>query len=56
MLLHLAWRDSFVHTSPFHIQDLPSHYAFLKKMVDEGIDRVCVMGSMHEIGFLKEYS
>ncbi|MFR3431566.1 MAG: hypothetical protein ACLTTH_16470 [Holdemanella porci] len=22
-------------------------------MVDEGIDRVCVMGSMHEIGFLK---
>ena len=53
VLLHLAWRDSFVHTSPFHIQDLPSHYAFLKKMVDEGIDRVCVMGSMHEIGFFE---
>ena len=45
VLLHLAWRDSFVHTSPFHIQDLPSHYTFLKKMVDEGIDRVCVMGN-----------
>ena len=53
VLLHLAWRDSFVHTSPFHIQDLPSHYTFLKKMVDEGIDRVCVMGSMHEIGFFE---
>ncbi|MFR3431567.1 MAG: hypothetical protein ACLTTH_16475 [Holdemanella porci] len=24
VLLHLAWRDGFVHTSPFHIQDLPS--------------------------------
>ena len=50
---NLAWIDSFVHTSPFHIQDLPSHYAFLKKMVDEGIGRVCVMGSMHEIGFFE---
>ena len=33
-LLHLAWRDGFVHYSLSHINDLPQHYLFLKKMVD----------------------
>ena len=50
-LLHLAWRDGFIHYSLNHINDLPAHYLFLKKMVDAGIKKVCVMGSMHEVGF-----
>jgi len=53
VLLHLAWRDGFVHYSSAHIDDLPKHYAFIKKMVDGGIQQVVVMGSMHEIGFFE---
>lgn len=52
-ILHLAWRDGFVHYSENHIIDLPKHYHFLKQMVDAGINKICVMGSMHEIGFFE---
>lgn len=67
VLLHLAWRDGFVHNSDAHLADLPKHYSFIKAMmggtVDKaaaktsekgsGIKRVAVMGSMHEIGFFE---
>lgn len=51
VLLHLAWRDGFVHYSDAHIEDLSKHYAFLKRMAESGIKQIAVMGSMHEIGF-----
>lgn len=51
VLLHLAWRDGFVHNSPAHIEDLPKHYDFIKKMIIGGVNKVVVMGSMHEVGF-----
>lgn len=50
-LLHLAWRDGFVHYSNAHINDLPKHYQFINKMIDSGIKKIAVMGSMHEVGF-----
>lgn len=53
VLLHLAWRDGFIHYSDAHIADLPKHYAFIKKFVDEGCKHIAVMGSMHEIGFFE---
>lgn len=53
VLLHLAWRDGFVHYSDAHIEDLPKHYAFIKKIVEEGCNHIAVMGSMHEIGFFE---
>lgn len=53
VLLHLAWRDGFAHYSNAHIEDLPKHYKFLKNMMEAGVKRVAVMGSMHEIGFLE---
>lgn len=53
VLLHLAWRDGFVHYSDAHIDDLPKHYRFISEMVNGGIKRVAVMGSMHEIGFFE---
>lgn len=53
VLLHLAWRDGFVHYSDAHITDLPKHYAFIKSMVETGCKHVAVMGSMHEIGFFE---
>lgn len=51
VVLHMAWRDGFVHYSDNHILDLPNHYTFIKKMLDNGLKKIAVMGSMHEIGF-----
>ena len=53
VLLHLAWRDGFVHYSDAHIEDLPKHYAFIKAFAEAGCKRIAVMGSMHEIGFFE---
>lgn len=53
VLLHLAWRDGFVHYSNAHIDDLPKHFSFLKKMAEFGVGQIAVMGSMHEIGFFE---
>lgn len=53
VLLHLAWREGFVHYSNTHIEDLPKHYKFIKKMIESGVKKVAVMGSMHEIGFFE---
>lgn len=51
VLLHLAWRDGFVHYSDAHMMDLPKHYCFIQKMTKSPIKTISVMGSMHEIGF-----
>ena len=51
VVLHLAWRDGFVHYSDAHIIDLPDHYEFVKKFSETDVKRIAVMGSMHEIGF-----
>ena len=53
VLLHMAWRDGFVHFSNAHIDDLPKHYQFITKMTESGISRIAVMGTMHEIGFFE---
>ena len=53
VLLHLAWRDGFVHYSDAHIEDLPKHYAFVKSFAGSEVKTIAVMGSMHEIGFFE---
>ena len=53
VLLHLAWRDGFVHYSDAHIQDLPKHFAFLRSFAESDVKKIAVMGSMHEIGFFE---
>ena len=52
-LLNLAWRNGFVHNADTHIGDLANHCNFIKKMIDGGIQRVAVMGTMHEVGFFE---
>lgn len=52
-LLHLAWRDGFVHYSDAHIDDLPKHYHFIKSFAESNIETIAVMGSVHEIGFIE---
>ena len=51
IVVHCAWRDGFKHDSENHIIDLPKHYAFLKAMVEGGVKKLVVLGSMHEVGF-----
>ncbi|MFL2127366.1 NAD-dependent epimerase/dehydratase family protein [Latilactobacillus curvatus] len=53
VLLHLAWRDGFVHNSDAHLEDLPKHVTFIKQILDGGLRRLAVMGSMHEVGFFE---
>lgn len=50
-LIHLVWRDGFVHNSAAHMQELSNHVTFLNRMVDAGIWSVSVMGTMHEVGY-----
>ena len=50
-VLHLAWRNGFKHNHESHIQDLPKHVNFIDKMIKGGVKKVCVLGTMHEIGF-----
>ncbi len=51
VLVHLAWRDGFVHNSSAHMKDLSSHVVFLNHMIDGGLPYLTVMGSMHEVGY-----
>lgn len=53
VLLHLAWKDGFVHYSDSHLNNLPRHVLFLKKMCTSDTKQIAVMGSMHEIGFFE---
>ena len=53
VLLHLAWRDGFIHYSDAHIGDLPKHYAFIKAFAESDVKMIAAMGSMHEIGFFE---
>jgi dTDP-6-deoxy-L-talose 4-dehydrogenase (NAD+) len=51
VLIHLAWRDGFIHNSNAHMNDLSSHMTFLEHMIDGGLKYLTVMGTMHEIGY-----
>ncbi|CZQ95843.1 NAD-dependent epimerase/dehydratase family protein [Trichococcus ilyis] len=51
VVIHMAWRDGFVHNADSHINDLPKHHDFLLKLFKSEVKNVAVMGSMHEIGF-----
>lgn len=50
-VIHMAWRDGFVHNSNAHMQDLSAHYTFIKNMIGKGIKQLVVMGTMHEVGY-----
>lgn len=52
VLVHMAWRDGFVHNSEAHMKDLSSHVTFLNHMIDGGLKYLTVMGSQHEVRLL----
>lgn len=51
VVVHLAWQDGFAHNAPSHMLMLSAHYGFLAKLVEWGVPRVSVLGTMHEIGY-----
>lgn len=51
VVLHMAWKDGFVHNSDAHMECLSKHYEFIKNMVNGGLKHLAVMGTMHEIGY-----
>lgn len=53
VLLHLAWKNGFVHNDISHLEELPKHIKFLNNFIHHGNTRIAVMGTMHEIGFFE---
>lgn len=53
VLLHMAWRNGFVHNANSHMEDLPNHFKFIEGMTDAGIRQIAVLGTMHEVGFFE---
>ncbi|MCU9533613.1 NAD-dependent epimerase/dehydratase family protein [Streptococcus sp. CSL10205-OR2] len=51
VVLHLAWKDGFVHNADSHLLKLPNHHTFLKKLFESDVKKIAVLGTMHEIGF-----
>ena len=51
VVIHMAWRNGFVHNADSHIEDLPLHYNFIKNLLEGGLKHIAVMGTMHEIGY-----
>ena len=51
VLVHLAWKDGFIHDSYAHMRFLSDHVTFLEHMIDGGLKNLTVMGSMHEVGY-----
>ena len=52
-VIHLAWQDGFNHNAESHLANLPSHFNFLKNMIDNGVESLSVMGTMHEVGYVE---
>lgn len=50
-LVHLAWKDGFVHNSPAHMSQLSAHYRLLTAAAAAGTPRIVALGTMHEIGY-----
>lgn len=51
IVIHLAWRNGFVHNSPTHMADLSKHVIFCQNLISGGLPTLSVMGTMHEIGY-----
>ena len=51
VIIHLAYRNGFVHTSISHYIDLPAHVKLLEKFIKfTKVKSITTMGTMHEIG------
>ena len=51
VVIHMAWRNGFVHNSPTHMADLSNHVVFCQNLMAGGLPMLSVMGTMHEVGY-----
>lgn len=51
VVIHMAWKDGFIHNSKEHMANISGHIEFLYNLIDAGCKNIAVMGSMHEIGY-----
>lgn len=51
VVIHMAWKDGFIHNSSEHMNNLSSHFVFLNNLINQGCKNIAVMGTMHEVGF-----
>ena len=51
VVIHMAWRNGFVHNAPTHMEDLSNHVVFCRNLIEGGLPSLSVMGSMHEVGY-----
>lgn len=52
-VIHLAWRNGFMHNSDTHLTDLAIHTEFVRRMIESGLKNITIMGSMHEVGYFE---
>lgn len=50
-VVHLAWRNGFEHNNLVHVESLPGHIKFVKEVVECGVPKIAIMGTMHEVGY-----
>lgn len=50
-VVHLAWRNGFVHNSDAHMDDLSKHVVFCRNLMNGGLRSLSIMGTMHEVGY-----
>lgn len=51
VVIHLAWKDGFIHNSTEHMNNLSHHFIFLNNLINQGCKNIAVMGTMHEVGY-----
>lgn len=50
-VLHLAWKNGFQHNALSHIEDLPKHISFIRRLLESPLKKIAIMGTMHEVGY-----
>jgi nucleoside-diphosphate-sugar epimerase len=51
ILLHLAWNGGFNHHDKTHFDNMIAHFDFMSHVMQAGVKRLSVAGTMHEIGY-----
>ena len=52
VVLHLTWRDEFIHDSCTYIEDVSKHALLLEKLFSLNVKKA-VMRTMHDVVFMK---
>lgn len=53
VFVHLACKDVPKHNSPWHIETISKNFNLLKGLIDDGLEQVVTIGSMHDVGYFE---